>query len=43
MDSMLVPVTKVVGRELGVVTLIVGVALTFAVPLMLPVLCGLLS
>ena len=43
MDSMLVPVTKVVGRELGVVTLIVGVVLTFTVPLMLPVLCSLLG
>ena len=27
MDSMLVPVTKVVGRELGLVALIVGIVL----------------
>lgn len=43
MDTMLVPVTKFVGVELGLVTLITGVILTFVVPLILPVLYGLLS
>ena len=38
MDTMLVPVTKFVGAELGLVALITGVILTFAVPLILPVL-----
>lgn len=41
MDTMLVPVTKFVGVELGLVTLITGVILTFAVPFILPVLYGL--
>lgn len=41
MDTMLVPVTKFVGVELGLVTLITGVILTFAVPFVLPVLYGL--
>jgi len=38
MDTMLVPVTKFVGKELGLVALITGVILTFAVPVILPVL-----
>ncbi len=38
MDTMLVPVTKFVGPELGLVALITGVILTFAVPVILPVL-----
>lgn len=42
MDTMLVPVTKFVGVELGLVTLITGVILTFAVPFILPVLYGIL-
>jgi Predicted membrane protein len=41
MDSMLVPVTHALGRELGLVTLVVGMLLTFAVPILLPLLCGL--
>ncbi len=43
MDTMLVPITKFVGVELGLVTLITGAILTFVVPLILPVLYGLLS
>ena len=43
MDTMLVPVTKFVGVELGLITLITGVILTFAVPIILPVLFGLFS
>lgn len=43
MDTMLVPVTKFVGVELGLVTLITGVILTFTVPFILPVLYGLFS
>lgn len=43
MDTMLVPITKFVGVELGLVTLITGVILTFAVPFILPVLYGLLT
>ncbi|WP_287822340.1 lysine exporter LysO family protein [Clostridium sp.] len=39
MDTMLVPVTKFVGVEIGLVTLITGVILTFTVPVMLPILC----
>ncbi|MEL7657717.1 MAG: lysine exporter LysO family protein [Bacillota bacterium] len=35
MDTMLVPVTKFVGIELGLVTLITGTILTFAVPFLL--------
>lgn len=42
MDTMLVPVTKSVGVELGVVALITGTILTFVVPLALPVLSQLL-
>ena len=37
MDTMLVPVTKVVGAELGMVALISGTILTFVVPFWLPV------
>lgn len=43
MDTMLVPVTKFVGVELGLVTLITGVILTFAVPLILPALYAFFS
>jgi uncharacterized membrane protein YbjE (DUF340 family) len=43
MDSMLVPVTKVVGRELGLVALIVGVVITFGVPVILPLLCNIFA
>jgi len=42
MDTMLVPVTKFVGVELGLVALITGVILTFSVPFILPVIYGLL-
>jgi uncharacterized membrane protein YbjE (DUF340 family) len=42
MDTMLVPVTKFVGVELGLVALITGVILTFTVPFILPVLYGIL-
>jgi uncharacterized membrane protein YbjE (DUF340 family) len=42
MDTMLVPVTKFVGAELGLVALITGVILTFTVPLILPALHGIL-
>lgn len=38
MDTMLVPVTKFVGPELGLVALITGIILTFVVPILLPVL-----
>lgn len=38
MDTMLAPVTKFVGAELGLVTLITGTILTFLVPLLLPAL-----
>lgn len=43
MDTMLVPVTKFVGVEIGLVTLITGVILTFTVPFMLPILCEILG
>lgn len=36
MDTMLVPVTKAVGAELGIVALISGTILTFVVPVWLP-------
>jgi uncharacterized membrane protein YbjE (DUF340 family) len=42
MDTMLVPVTKFVGVELGLVALITGTILTFWVPVALPLLCRLL-
>lgn len=38
MDTMLMPVTKFVGAELGLVTLITGIILTFTVPIILPIL-----
>lgn len=38
MDTMLMPVTKFVGAELGLVTLITGIVLTFFVPIILPIL-----
>lgn len=38
MDTMLMPVTKFVGAELGIITLITGTILTFAVPFILPIL-----
>ncbi|HWQ77957.1 MAG TPA: LysO family transporter [Anaerovoracaceae bacterium] len=43
MDTMLVPVTKFVGIELGLVTLITGAILTFLVPLILPFFYGVFS
>lgn len=41
MDTMLVPVTKFVGPELGLVTLVTGTILTFAVPFILPMIYNL--
>lgn len=38
MDTMLAPITKFVGVELGLVTLITGTVLTFSVPFILPFL-----
>jgi uncharacterized membrane protein YbjE (DUF340 family) len=43
MDTMLVPITKFVGQELGLVTLVTGTILTFAVPLILPMLYNVFS
>ena len=43
MDTMLVPVTKFVGIELGLVALITGTILTFFVPLILPIFYRLFS
>lgn len=43
MDTMLVPITKFTGTELGIVTLITGTILTFLVPFILPILSGLFS
>lgn len=43
MDTMLVPITKFTGAELGIVTLITGTILTFLVPFLLPVLVALFS
>ena len=43
MDTMLVPITKFVGPELGLVTLITGTILTFIVPFLLPFLYNLLG
>ncbi len=40
MDTMLVPVTKFVGVEIGLIALVTGVILTFTVPFLLPILCG---
>jgi len=42
MDTMLVPITKFVGMELGLVALITGVILTFFVPIILPILVSVL-
>ena len=43
MDTMLVPVTKFVGVELGFVALITGTVLTFTVPILLPILAQVLN
>ncbi|QHI71201.1 lysine exporter LysO family protein [Aminipila terrae] len=43
MDTMLVPVTKFVGPELGLVALITGVILTFFVPFELPLLSNIMN
>jgi len=43
MDTMLLPITKFVGRDLGMVTLFNGTVLTMIVPFLLPLLSGLLS
>ncbi len=43
MDTMLVPVSKFVGAELGFVALVTGTILTFTVPVLLPVLSLLLQ
>lgn len=40
MDTMLAPVTKFVGSELGLVALITGTILTLAVPFILPILAN---
>lgn len=40
MDTMLAPITKFVGTELGLVTLMTGTILTFIVPILLPILAG---
>lgn len=42
MDTMLAPVTKFVGVQLGLVTLITGTVLTFLVPFLLPLLSSVL-
>lgn len=42
MDTMLAPVTKFVGVRLGLVTLLTGTVLTFAVPFLLPILASIL-
>ena len=42
MDTMLVPVTRAVGPELGMVSLISGTILTFVVPVWLPVIGAIL-
>ena len=42
MDTMLVPVTRAVGPELGMVALISGTILTFVVPVWLPVISAVL-
>ncbi|MCR2044750.1 lysine exporter LysO family protein [Anaerosalibacter massiliensis] len=43
MDTMLVPVTKFVGPELGLIALITGTILTFIVPVILPILYNFFS
>lgn len=42
MDTVLMPITKFVGVELGFITLITGTILTFAVPFILPILHNIL-
>ncbi|MEG0391896.1 MAG: lysine exporter LysO family protein [Anaerovoracaceae bacterium] len=42
MDTMLMPITRLVGPELGLVTLITGSILTIVVPILLPIVHGLL-
>lgn len=39
MDTLLVPVTKAVGKELGVIALAIGIIITILVPIILPILC----
>lgn len=43
MDTMLVPITKFVGKEVGMVALITGTILTITVPFILPILTLLLK
>ncbi|NLD19674.1 MAG: lysine exporter LysO family protein [Clostridiales bacterium] len=43
MDTMLAPVTKFVGPQLGLVTLLTGTVLTFVVPILLPILTNIFS
>jgi uncharacterized membrane protein YbjE (DUF340 family) len=43
MDTMLLPIQKFVGRDLGLVTLFTGTVLTMIVPFLLPLLSGLMS
>ena len=38
MDTMLAPVTKFVGINLSIVTLLTGTVLTFIVPILLPIM-----
>ncbi|MBK5253812.1 MAG: lysine exporter LysO family protein [Peptostreptococcaceae bacterium] len=40
MDTLLVPVTKAVGKELGGIALVIGVVITLLVPIILPILCA---
>jgi uncharacterized membrane protein YbjE (DUF340 family) len=42
MDTVLMPVTKFVGTELGIIVLITGTILTFAVPVLLQLLSNIL-
>lgn len=42
MDTMLVPITRAAGREIGLIALVVGIVLTFGVPVILPVLCSIM-
>ncbi len=43
MDTMLMPITKFVGPELGLLTLVTGTILTFTVPFILPLLSFILG
>jgi len=43
MDTMLAPITRFVGVELGLVSLITGIVLSFMVTLLLPLFCRLFS